>query len=124
MRGDIKGDIKVVITLVSRWIHLCHSWMDLCQRRWLLALRHTSLPINGRRNSFRQKVKSTRTFSLWQIWKRIYSTVLFGYVLTVVCLSVKPGAVWPVPADQHVVLQHCRQTVSHTVVHELWSVRR
>lgn len=57
--------------LVSRWIPLCHFWMDLCRRRWLLALLHTNLPTNGRRNSLRQKVKSTRTFGLWQIWKHI-----------------------------------------------------
>lgn len=42
----------------------------------------------------------------------------------VVCLSIEPGAIRPVPAHQHVLMQHCRQTVSYTVVHELWSVRR
>lgn len=40
-----------------------------------------------------------------------------------VCLSIEPGAIRPVPAHQHILLQHRRQTVSYTVVHELWSVR-
>lgn len=43
--------------LFARWILLCHFWTDSCQRRWLLALLHTSLPINDKRNSPRQKVK-------------------------------------------------------------------
>lgn len=36
-----------------------------------------------------------------------------------VCLRVESGAVRPFSARQHVLLQHHRQTVAYTVVHEL-----
>lgn len=42
----------------------------------------------------------------------------------VVDLSPEFGALCPVPAHQHVLLQRHRQTVSHSVIHELQSVRR
>lgn len=41
-----------------------------------------------------------------------------------VCPSVESGALRPVSAHQHVLLQHHRQTVAYTVVHELWSLRQ
>lgn len=100
--------------LVSRWIPRCRSWMGLSPRRWPPALPRTSRPTNGRRNWRRAKVEESNLCGV---------TDLFGPVLHCgLCLSVEPGAVRPVSAHQHVLLQHRRQTVAYAVVHELWSL--
>lgn len=96
--------------------------MDLCQRRWLQALHHINLPINGKRNLPRQKVKLIPLLKLWQIWQHMNCLVLIcsDYV---VCLSFEPGALQPVTTHQHVVMQHSRQTVSYSAVHKLGPVK-
>lgn len=105
--------------LVSRWILLCHFWMGLSPRRWLLALLRTSLPINVRRNWLEQKVENIHMVA------DLAALLGCAPFLTVMSASsAEPGAVRPVAAHQHVLLQHHRQTVSYAFLHELWSVRQ
>lgn len=96
----LMGLFTALILLFSRWIPRFRFWTDLCRRRWLRARLLTSLLIKGRKNCLDQKVKLMQMF--WQS----FHCFVWACPDVALCLSAEPGALWPVAAHQHVLMQH------------------